>query len=136
MMSFDRYDPRDHYWIVGSDDEQVYASARGAFVSVNDTTYIDWVDNGGTPTRIAALADLKDVLRTANVAPYHQVTSYRIVRRIEAAGLAAAAVALLDQYPTLKMRFLTLPAVPAEDQDARNLVTALGLSPDVILAPE
>lgn len=85
--------------------------------------------------------ELINVLRQANVPPYHRVSSYRIVRRLEAAGVSEQALAVLDapQNAVLKARFYTIDAaggIPADDPDAIALVQAAGGDPASILAPE
>lgn len=84
------------------------------------------------------MESLIGVLRAANVPPYHAVTPYRIVRRLEAAGVAAQAIAVLEApaNAVLRWRFTTLAGVPADDPDARALIAAAGADPDEILAPE
>ncbi len=133
------YIPANHYWIVGGD--HVYASQRAAYVDLDDAKYIEWLEAGGLPSHIYAHDNLVGVLRAANVPPYHAVSPYRIVRRLEAAGLAAPALAVLEapDNAVLKARFYTLAAaggIPADDPDAIALVLAAGGDPAVILAPE
>lgn len=129
------YNPAKHYWLVTADDT-IWSSSVGGSVSADDAAFAAWKAAGNEPTRIGSMSELVEVWRAANIPPYHAVSTYRIVRRIEAAGKSAQAVALLDQHPNLKMRFLTLPTVPADDADAQALVLALGLDPTTILAAE
>jgi hypothetical protein len=75
------------------------------------------------------------------VPPYHSVSPYRIVRRLEAAGLAQQALDVIEapDNAVLKARFYTLAGVggiPADDPDAVALVLAAGADPAEILAPE
>ena len=65
-----------------------------------------------------------------------EVSTYRIVRRIEEAGKTAEANALLDSSPALKFRFLTVGHVMSNDENMLQALTVLGLDPDVILAKE
>lgn len=135
------YQPSDHYWVVGSDRARVFSSARMALVPIEDGAYQIWREAGGIVTTIASLDELVAVLRAANVPPYHCVSPYRIVRRLEAAGLAAQALAIIDapQNAVLKARFYTLAGaggIPADDPDAIALVVAAGGDPAAILAPE
>ncbi len=86
-------------------------------------------------------SDLIAHLRTLNAPPYHAVTAYRIVRRLEAAGVAAQALAIIDapENAVLKAWFYTIDSsggVPADDTDARALIAAAGADPDIILSPE
>jgi hypothetical protein len=128
------FDPRDWYWIVGDDESCAYSSAVRGFV---DITLAD----PDRLTRIDSTDSLKQVLRASNVPPYHSVSPYRIVRRLEAAGLAQQALDVIEapDNAVLKARFYTLAGVggiPADDPDAVALVLAAGGDPDVILAPE
>lgn len=53
------------YWIVGDDETQIYSSAMRGFVpAATDAGYLAWLDEGGRPTRIASLDDLREVLVT------------------------------------------------------------------------
>lgn len=128
------YDPKDWHWIIGDDPTRAYSSRAQGYVP------IDQVPEGVT-TRIASMDELIEVLRAANVPPYHSVSPYRIVRRLEAAGLSQQALAVLDapQNAVLKARFYTLAGVggvPADDPAAIALVVAAGGDPAEILAPE
>jgi hypothetical protein len=127
------YDPKDWHWIIGGDAAQAYSSRAQGYVP------IDQAPEGAT--RIASMDELIEVLRAANVPPYHSVSPYRIVRRLEAAGLSQQALAVLEapQNAVLKARFYTLAGVggvPADDQDAIAFVVAAGGDPAEILAPE
>lgn len=130
------YDPGNHYWIVGDDETRTYASARGAFVPSNDAACAAWRAEGGAPTRIASLDELKDVLRAAGVPPYHKVSTYRILRRLEDVGLIDAAEAALNANRVLWRRFYTVGAINADDADARAFLAAIGADTDAILASE
>lgn len=128
------YNPHDWYWIVDDDEKYVYSSALGYFI---DTALAD----PDRITRIDSMDSLKQVLRASNVPPYHSVSPYRIVRRLEAAGFAKQALGVIEapDNAVLKARFYTLAGVggiPADDPDAIALVLAAGGDPDVILAPE
>lgn len=127
----------DWYWFIGDDDTQVYTSKRAAFVPADDAEFVAFQqrENGIAP-RLASMDELKEVLRAANVPPYHSVSTYRIVRRIGAAGKSAEARVLLSQDPDLEMRFMTVGVVAADDAPAHMLIAQLGLDPADILAPE
>ncbi len=56
------YNPKDWYWIVGSDATQVYSSARAMSVPVSDSQYIAFLSRGGGATPIASMAELLAVL--------------------------------------------------------------------------
>lgn len=60
-----------------------------------------------------------------------------IVSRIIDAGRIAEAKAMLDEHPDLWAKWTATdqPAIDPQASDARAFVTALGLDPDVILAP-
>jgi hypothetical protein len=131
------YDPRDWYWIVAGDETQVYSSARAATVSTANESYQAWLASGGTPTRIDSMESLIEVLRAANVPPYHQVPTRMIVDRLEAAGKLEAARAALDAAPLyMRERWNNRQLVNADDPDANALLQAIGADPAVILAPE
>lgn len=128
------YNPFNWFWIVGDDETRAYSSRAQAYVPI-DQAPEDRI------TRIASMDELIEVLRAANVPPYHSVSPYRIVRRLEAAGLSQRALAALEapQNAVLKARFYTLAGVggvPADDPDAIALVLAAGGDPAEILAPE
>lgn len=124
-------DAKNCFWIIGEDETQAYSSAQQAVVAIDNA-------DPDRVTRIDSMTSLVEVLRAANVPPYHAVTPYRIVRRLEAAGVAAQAIAVLEapQNAVLRWRFTTLAGVPADDPDARALIAAAGADPDEILAPE
>lgn len=64
------YNPRDHYWIVGGSTTQVYSSAAGDFVSVNDPAFIAWKAKGPRkPTMIDTEENLGDVLAPYQLRP-------------------------------------------------------------------
>ena len=132
------YNPSDWFWIIAGDETRAYSSAAKSHVPISDA-------DPERTTLIDTMESLIDVLRRANVPPYHSVSVYRIVRRLEAAGLSAAALAVLDalENAVLKARFYGLAGtvesgagVPADDPDAIALVRAAGGDPTVILAPE
>ncbi len=130
----DDFDPRNWFWIVDGDETQAWSSAARGFVDVAQA-------DPERVTRIESMDSLKQVLRAANVPPYHSVSPYRIVRRLEAAGFAASALAVLDapENAVLKARFYTLAGaggIPTDDPDAIALVLVAGADPAVILALE
>ena len=65
-----------------------------------------------------------------------RVSTYRIVRRLEAAGLIEAADAALAAPPVLFRRFYTAGSLPHDDPDALVFLGAIGANPLEILAPE
>jgi hypothetical protein len=76
------------------------------------------------------------VLRTANVPPYHSVSSALIVDRLKAAGVFEVAYAALHNNPDQFARFYTRGYIHADNVEARAFLTAVGADPDIILAPE
>jgi hypothetical protein len=131
-----QYTPLSWYWLVGGDQTQAYSSAAAAYVSADDATYRQFVSAGNMATVIGSEAELWDVLRAADVPPYHSVSTYRIVRRLEDAGQIDAADAALSQNKSLWRRFYTVGMVPADDPNALALLKAVGADPLVIPAPE
>lgn len=65
-----------------------------------------------------------------------RVSTYRIVRRLEAAGLIDAADAALAGQPVLFRRFYTAGSLPHDDPDAIAFLEGIGADPVAILAPE
>lgn len=131
------YDPNNWYWLVAGEDG-VYSSAAAASVPLDDPAYAAWLADDNLPTRIASMAELIDVLRQAGVPPYHKVTTYDVVKRLETAGLAEAAMAALQQDAVAYARFFTADSrggVDADAADVRAFISAVGGDPDVILAP-
>jgi hypothetical protein len=132
------FDAKNWFWIVAGDEQRAYSSAAQAYVPVADA-------DPDRTRKISSEADMIGVLRAANVPPYHRVSVYRIIRRLEASGFATQALAVIDapQNAVLKARFYGLAGlvelgmgVPADDPDAVALVRAAGADPAVILAPE
>lgn len=130
------YLPSNWYWIVGGDETQVFASARGALVPVTDTAYTAWLAAGNAPTRIDSMASLVDVLRAAGVPPYHKVRTYTVVLRLTSAGVIEAADAALEGNRDLWRQFYTAGSIDADNAAARDFLTGIGADPSVILAPE
>jgi len=130
------YDPRDWYWIVGGDETRVHASARAAFVPADDAAYAAWRASGNAPTFIGSFDELRDVLHAAGVPPFHKISTYRILRRLEDAGRIDAAEAALNANRVLWRRFYTVGAINADDADSRAFLAAIGADADAILAPE
>lgn len=61
-MSKKHYTPSAWYWVCGGDESQIYSSALPGFIPKNDEGYLAWLDEGGMPTHITSLDDLRDVL--------------------------------------------------------------------------
>jgi hypothetical protein len=69
------FNPRDWYWVVAGDATQAWSSAASAFVPIDDAM-------PGRITRIAALADLDEVLRRmALVSPIVTATDVKAEAR-------------------------------------------------------
>lgn len=123
------YTASNWFWIVAGDETQCYSSAAAATVPVAQ------VPDGVTPTRIVSMGELIEVLRAANVAPYHSVPTALIVDRLKAAGNFAAADAALKASADLFARFYTRGYIYADNQEARQFLSAVGANPENILAP-
>jgi hypothetical protein len=65
-----------------------------------------------------------------------RVSTYRIVRRLEATGLIEAADAALAAQPFLFRRFYTAGTIPHDDPDAIAFLQGIGADPVTVLAPE
>ncbi|MCB1502829.1 MAG: hypothetical protein KDK07_24140 [Bauldia sp.] len=65
-----------------------------------------------------------------------RVSTYRVVRRLETAGLIEAADAALAAQPTLFRRFYTAGTIPHDDPDAIAFLQAIGADPVSVLEPE
>lgn len=66
------YNPRDWYWVVAGDPTQVFSSALGAYVPVDDATYAAWLGTGDNrPTPIGSENSLGEVLAPYLLRPSH-----------------------------------------------------------------
>src|SRR3569833_548410 len=103
MRMIPEYDPRNWFWFIGGDETQVYSSAVAAYVKTASAD-LSRVSRANTES------DVFESLRRENVPPFHRVSVYRIVRRLEDAGLADAALAVIDApaNAVLKARFYGL----------------------------
>lgn len=63
------YDPTNWYWTVAGDETKAFSSKAGDYVASSDVTFRTWVANGNTPTRIASVDELAEVLANAAVRP-------------------------------------------------------------------
>lgn len=63
------YTPENWYWIVGDSTTQVFSSASGDYVAVDDATFVAWKADGTVPTSIASAAELGEVLAPYNIRP-------------------------------------------------------------------
>jgi hypothetical protein len=79
-----------------------------------------------------------DLLRNAAPAPppVRYVPVPLVRQRLEAAGQWEAVAAVLMQNPAAMLRVLTLEqGIDPANEEAREMLTAAGADPDVILAP-
>lgn len=126
---FKPYNAHDWFWLVAGDDTQAYSSAAAAMVPVAQ------VPDGLTPTRIASMDELVEVLRAAGVAPYHSVSTALIVDRLKEIGIFETASAALNANADLFARFYSRGYIYADNGEARAFLNAVGADPDQILAP-
>lgn len=105
------YDPSDWYWIVAGSTTQVYSSAVGNYVSVDDATFLAWKADGTLPTNIASAAELGEVL-----APYN-------IRPVESG--------VLDAYQDTHAKTLTLQVVAKVLFNIVNEIRALKGQPQI-----
>jgi Domain of unknown function (DUF4376) len=68
----------DHYWIIGSDEAQVWSSKRAGYVPVDDVDYVTWLPGNGA-THIATMQELEQVF--AAQYPRGSLTTYTWYRR-------------------------------------------------------
>lgn len=61
--------PENHYWVVGGSTTQVYSSAIGDYVPVNNASYQAWLAPGRLPTKMADEADLGQLLAKHQLRP-------------------------------------------------------------------
>jgi hypothetical protein len=60
------YNPAAWYWSVNG---QIFSSAAGNFVPVDDAAFLEWKADGTLPTNIASEAELGEVLAPHNIRP-------------------------------------------------------------------
>jgi hypothetical protein len=63
------FKPRNWYWIVNGSTTQVYSSAVGNYVPIDNAAYVAWLADDNTPTRIDTEANLGDVLSVHSLRP-------------------------------------------------------------------
>lgn len=59
------FDLRNWYWAVATNQDHVFSSASGDYVSLSDADYQTWLAEHGVPTPIAGEDELLDVLQNA-----------------------------------------------------------------------
>lgn len=63
------YDVMDWYWEVEGNTTQVFSSASGTYVPLNDPNFVAWGTDGTRPARINSEASLGQVLAQALIRP-------------------------------------------------------------------
>lgn len=99
------FNPFDWYWIVGSNESQVFSSKTGTFVPIGNKDYVAFLAAGNRPSRILNEAELGEVLAPYNIRP--------------------AAETVLDAYKDSQSRKLTLEVVAKVLFNLVNEVRAL-----------
>jgi hypothetical protein len=128
------FTPLDWFWVVGDDGSRFWSSASGGYVGA--------LPNGAGVTRIANEAELTEVLVAYGlpgpIPARRRVDKWVIAERIEAAGKSDAAYDLLTM-PGNRGAFIKwnmpVESVYFDDVDTVAMLMALGLDPEVILAP-
>jgi len=69
----------DWYWIVAGDEANVWSSARHMLVPADDAAYLAWLEQGYSPSPIASMGELYDVL--ALQFPPGSLTTYTASKR-------------------------------------------------------
>jgi hypothetical protein len=141
MSAFSRpFNPADWYWLVGSDETQVWSSARATYVPVSDDAYGQWALLA-QPTHVADEAALLDVLRRLHPAgigalgPRYVPLSV-IRERVTAADKWTEFATAIDSLPAAdRWHLLSLAeGVASDDAQAIALLSAIGCEPTEILA--
>ena len=55
------YNVQDWYWAVSGVDNEVYSSAAGRYVPLDNLAYVAWLQQGKTPTQISSDYELRQV---------------------------------------------------------------------------
>jgi hypothetical protein len=85
------YDPANWYYLVGSDQSQVFATARAIYVPLSDPAYVAWLAQNNQPSPIADAATLGGLLATLLIRPsdpaildgYQNQQAARIITRAQ-----------------------------------------------------
>lgn len=129
------YFPSDWHWVVGEDENRFWSSAAAAYVGSLPT--------GAGVTRVGDEAKLTGILAVHGlpgpIPVRRRVQKWLIAERIEAAGKSDAAYDLLTM-PGNRGAFIKwnmpVESVYHDDADTVAMLAALGLDPEVILAPQ
>ena len=69
------YNPRDHYWFIGEETDQVYSSRRNTMVPASDEEYAAWVKaqattpGPNTAGTVQSIEELRAIIAPLNVLP-------------------------------------------------------------------
>lgn len=88
-----RYDPASWYWLVGNKENEVFSSAHGAYVALDDADYLAFIADGNVATAIPLDTELAWVMWRADLVP--QAIAAGISTFPEGAIAPADAVAML-----------------------------------------
>lgn len=129
------YDPFDWYWIIGSDESQVYSSKRVKLVGLSDVEFMSWnSDNDRNVSKADTMNDLVTILRLANVPPYHRIPKSIIVSRLTDQQLTSA-ISLMTVRQQERWRAPDWPMINADDPEMTMIIDAIGADPEIVLAP-
>jgi hypothetical protein len=116
------YDPQNWYWVVGSDTTRVYSSASGVYVPTRDDTYMAWLADGNTPTKIDSVPSLGQVLASARQRP----VDVTVLRQYQVAIAAIPDIANFPVMLDLENRVRVLEGQPARTADEyRNYLSTI-----------
>lgn len=100
------YNPLNWYWVVNNSTTEVFSSAAGDYVPVDDPTYVAWKADGTVPTRIASEAELGEVLAPYNIRPVTPAVldAYKdtLARRLTIEVVAKVLLNLTNEIRVLK----------------------------------
>lgn len=135
-LQFDRFNPRDWYWYVAGDRDQVFSSARNGFVPLDDPAFLTWSDVAGRiVSTTPSMDDLVAVLRASEVPPYRKIRKSTIISRLTDAQLDAA-MELMSRRQKEKWRAPDWPAINVDDPELLAVLAAIGADAETVLAPE
>jgi hypothetical protein len=134
MTNHMNYTPETWFWQIGADTSRYWSSTEAA--------YVENVPDGAGLTYVTTEEELSGVLAeyglVGPIAIRRRVEKWVIAERIEAAGKSDAAYDLLTM-PGNRGAFIKwnmpVESVYFDDADTVAMLAALGLDPEVILAP-